>query len=79
MGEYLSTPNRDKHSDESENLRVFLTLHNPFQLRYGATGMQGWRRSMEDAHITDLDIGDGNSVFAVFDGHGGMISCIFIK
>lgn len=27
---------------------------------------------MEDAAIHDLDIGDGNSLFAVFDGHGGI-------
>ena len=33
--------------------------------------MQGWRKSNEDAHIHELDIGDGNSLFAVFDGHGG--------
>jgi protein phosphatase 1G len=33
--------------------------------------MQGWRRSMEDAHIANLDIGDGVSIFGVFDGHGG--------
>jgi serine/threonine protein phosphatase PrpC len=26
---------------------------------------------MEDAAIHKLDIGDGNSLFAVFDGHGG--------
>ncbi len=26
---------------------------------------------MEDAAINSLDIGDGNSLFAVFDGHGG--------
>jgi hypothetical protein len=26
---------------------------------------------MEDADICLLDIGDGNSLFAVFDGHGG--------
>lgn len=31
----------------------------------------GWRRNMEDAVIHELDIGDGNSLFAVFDGHGG--------
>lgn len=34
-------------------------------------GMQGWRRTMEDAHIANLDIGDGISIFGVFDGHGG--------
>lgn len=26
---------------------------------------------MEDAVIHELNIGDGNSLFAVFDGHGG--------
>lgn len=33
--------------------------------------MQGWRRSMEDAHISSMDIGDGVAIFGVFDGHGG--------
>ena len=31
----------------------------------------GWRKNMEDAAIHELDIGNGNSLFAVFDGHGG--------
>lgn len=31
----------------------------------------GWRKNMEDAVIHELNIGDGNSLFAVFDGHGG--------
>lgn len=26
---------------------------------------------MEDAAIHEADLGDGNSLFAVFDGHGG--------
>ena len=34
--------------------------------------MQGWRKSMEDSHVTALDVIDGElSVFGVFDGHGG--------
>lgn len=33
--------------------------------------MQGWRKSNEDAHVSKIDIGDGNSLFGVFDGHGG--------
>ena len=33
--------------------------------------MQGWRKSMEDAHVTQCDIIPGVSVFGVFDGHGG--------
>jgi serine/threonine protein phosphatase PrpC len=31
----------------------------------------GWRKNMEDACIHEIDIGDGNSLFSVFDGHGG--------
>jgi len=35
--------------------------------------MQGWRNSMEDAHIHETDIdGKGTSVFGIFDGHGGI-------
>ena len=35
--------------------------------------MQGWRKRMEDAHITDISQGTskGLNVFGVFDGHGG--------
>lgn len=33
--------------------------------------MQGWRINMEDSHITEPDFGQGCSLFAVFDGHGG--------
>lgn len=34
--------------------------------------MQGWRKSMEDAHLACLDVVEGEiSVFGVFDGHGG--------
>jgi serine/threonine protein phosphatase PrpC len=34
--------------------------------------MQGWRKTMGDAHVTALDVIDGEvSVFGVFDGHGG--------
>jgi hypothetical protein len=28
---------------------------------------------MEDAHISNLDIGDGVAIFGVFDGHGGTL------
>lgn len=61
MGIYLSKPNlvKDSHSGENETLR------------YGVSAMQGWRMNMEDAHITNLKIAEGISLFAVFDGHGG--------
>ena len=33
--------------------------------------MQGWRKRMEDSHISDINIGK-QYVFGVFDGHGGI-------
>ena len=39
MGIYLSTPKTDKTSEDGENN----------ELRFGASAMQGWRESMEDA------------------------------
>ena len=36
--------------------------------------MCGWRTYMEDKHIVKDDIGNGCSLFAVFDGHGGNTS-----
>ena len=31
---------------------------------------------MEDAHVAQVDLGNGNSLFAVFDGHGGKLILI---
>jgi serine/threonine protein phosphatase PrpC len=61
MGGYLSQPIREKNSyvGNSENMRCC------------SVEMQGWRKSMEDRRISEVDIKDGNSFFAVFDGHGG--------
>lgn len=43
--------------------------------------MQGWRKRMEDAHITDISKGGSNSlnVFGVFDGHGGKEIAQFVS
>ena len=40
--------------------------------------MQGWRKRMEDSHISEMNIGNGKTfVFGVFDGHGGMMKLIY--
>ena len=69
MGPYLSTPNKDKDSENGESSTV----------KYGATSMQGWRKSQEDAHIAHLDLDEDMSLFGVFDGHGGKEVSIFTK
>jgi protein phosphatase 1G len=49
-------------------------------LRYAATGMQGWRKRMEDSHIADLDVGQSKTnIFGVFDGHGGKEVAVYVK
>ncbi|ORY96350.1 phosphatase 2C-domain-containing protein [Syncephalastrum racemosum] len=62
MGQTLSEPVTNKESSEGQDTRVI----------YGASSMQGWRISMEDAHTTIPEYNKtGASFFAVFDGHGG--------
>ncbi len=69
MGDYLSTPIMEKAIETGENGK----------LKYAAVSMQGWRRSQEDAHISKVDIGEGNALFAVFDGHGGSEVSKFVE
>ncbi|CAM9851193.1 unnamed protein product, partial [Choristocarpus tenellus] len=62
MGGYFSSPRTEKVSEEGSNEN----------LTYAASGMQGWRSSMEDSHVAeDADLLKDAAVFAVFDGHGG--------
>ena len=41
------------------------------ELEVAACSMQGWRRSMEDAHFMSYNEAMNVYVFGVFDGHGG--------
>jgi serine/threonine protein phosphatase PrpC len=43
--------------------------------------MQGWRKRMEDSHISDIGIGQNNALhlFGVFDGHGGKEVSQYVK
>ncbi|KAI7906951.1 phosphatase 2C-like domain-containing protein [Cokeromyces recurvatus] len=62
MGQILASPITTKHTTEGKNSRLL----------FGASSMQGWRISMEDAHTHILDYENtGTAFFAVFDGHGG--------
>lgn len=72
MGVLLSAPIKDKKSGDGENHWVGFLFLTP-QLKYGYTGMQGWRNGMEDSEIACLDLGDDCAFFGVFDGHGGKI------
>ena len=62
MGDFLSVANKE------HNHTIF---GKSADMRFCATGIQGWRNNMEDAHVGICDMGDGNSFFGVFDGHGG--------
>jgi protein phosphatase 1G len=41
--------------------------------------MQGWRKRMEDSHISDLNFNKNAHLFGVFDGHGGKEVAQFVK
>ena len=41
--------------------------------------MQGWRNTMEDAHIHKLDLANDVHIFGVFDGHGGKEVALFVE
>lgn len=61
MGAYLSAPITEKETFEGEGGSV----------KFGGGAMQGWRRTMEDAHLAVPALTEDISVFGVFDGHGG--------
>eukprot|EP00547_Thalassionema_nitzschioides_P007975 CAMPEP_0194201348 /NCGR_PEP_ID=MMETSP0156-20130528/1632_1 /TAXON_ID=33649 /ORGANISM="Thalassionema nitzschioides, Strain L26-B" /LENGTH=481 /DNA_ID=CAMNT_0038926517 /DNA_START=179 /DNA_END=1622 /DNA_ORIENTATION=+ len=80
MGTYLSTPIVDKGIESGECLDDEIS-----PLSWGLVDMQGWRKSMEDAHVADTSVKipphllppssdqklHFGKVFGVFDGHGG--------
>ncbi|XP_076755831.1 protein phosphatase 1G isoform X2 [Xylocopa sonorina] len=61
MGAYLSEPITKKVSSDEAGKSV----------AFGASSMQGWRISQEDAHNCCIDFDENVSLFAVYDGHGG--------
>jgi serine/threonine protein phosphatase PrpC len=69
MGSYLSSPIREKNLVSGENSI----------LAYSAAEMQGWRNTMEDAKLVNLNLTSDSMVFGVFDGHGGKEVAIFVE
>ena len=63
MGAYLSSPITTKETWEGQAQDV----------KFGGSAMQGWRRTMEDAHLAEVQLrtDPNTSLFGVFDGHGG--------
>ena len=68
MGDFLSTPNKNKDSFDGENNYI----------KFGSSAMQGWRYRMEDAHLNQLN-NSHYDIFGVFDGHGGKEVSQFVK
>ena len=72
MGTYLSTPVKDKGQEEGACLQP-----GEIPTVWGVVDMQGWRKSMEDAHVAQSFLAAADNkqevtrCFAVFDGHGG--------
>ncbi|KAF4725123.1 Protein phosphatase 1G, partial [Perkinsus olseni] len=47
-------------------------------LAVSVSSVQGWRRSMEDAHVAHWDAKKKIGIFGVFDGHGGQAVALYV-
>lgn len=69
MGNFL-----DKAKEEKDTEQIKTTEG----IDIAATGMQGWRLEMEDAHImTDMPSKKSHTLCSIFDGHGGSGAAIY--
>eukprot|EP01062_Namystynia_karyoxenos_P072753 TRINITY_DN691_c0_g3_i3.p1 TRINITY_DN691_c0_g3~~TRINITY_DN691_c0_g3_i3.p1 ORF type:complete len:1756 (+),score=397.13 TRINITY_DN691_c0_g3_i3:113-5269(+) len=62
-GGYLTKPIKEKETAEASGAG----------LRIGIAAMQGWRKTMEDAHCANVNHGDGSAFVGIFDGHCGPV------
>jgi len=52
------------------------------KLQCAVSGMRGWRPTMEDQHIMQLQLSEelqDHCLFAIFDGHGGGLTSAFLE
>ncbi|EKE40497.1 protein phosphatase, putative [Entamoeba nuttalli P19] len=61
MGEFQSTPTTEQHSGIKKIPNAIV----------GYSSMQGWRKTMEDAHLI-TDLLEDKGLIGIYDGHGGI-------
>jgi len=84
MGTYLSTPIVEKDIDSGQEEFEDSASEEKLSVSWSCVEMQGWRKSMEDAHIAHINVRNPGwiktsseectgscRIFGAFDGHGG--------
>jgi len=68
----MGNTHQSTHKQNKKNFpKAYTSQGKGEKLRYAIAYTQGWRESMEDAHIDQPQFDHDTSLFAVFDGHGG--------
>ncbi|KAF8820546.1 hypothetical protein IE077_003053, partial [Cardiosporidium cionae] len=71
MGVYLSAPVTTKSSQDGGS--------DAESTIFGVSSMQGWRQSMEDAHVAFPSVLSHKlAMYGVFDGHGGAAVSLWV-
>jgi protein phosphatase 1G len=61
------------------NQRKKLSLGENALVSFASAEVQGWRNTMEDAKLVNLELSRDSMLFGVFDGHGGKEVAIFVE
>ena len=70
--------NKELNLAEPVTKKIFKSYEDE-DIRIGICLMQGWRKTMEDTSLAMPNFdGQGNSLFGIFDGHGGSIISQFV-
>lgn len=69
--------NKELNLAEPITTKIFKNFENE-NIRVGVCLMQGWRKTMEDISLVLPNFDGKNSLFGVFDGHGGSIISQFV-
>ena len=69
--------NKELNLAEPVKNKIYKNFENE-NIRVGICLMQGWRKTMEDVSLVLPNFDGNNSLFGVFDGHGGSIISEFV-